>query len=779
MGAPRLAKGARVYVFALSLAGLVAGLCLVVSSLDVPWDWHPILLLGLLAVAGPALSVTRQGYLPSRIAHQIGASFAYPLFFLAPPGAACLVLWAMAIVDWLLNRRKATTAVFNLGQFGLSLAVATFVRVRLLPGAAPLGDVDASTVAVAAATLLAFTLANHLLTHGVVSFVTGKAIHRLGLVSWPTVLVEILCIVSGIGIAVFWQLDPALVLLGVIPIWIVMMLLTELSRREAELLSREEELRSLQVLGLELGAELQADKLRQSVVRIATSALRTRGAILAALDARQGRLVVLAHEGIEIPPPESIEAHGLGEEFLRAGVLRRVDDLTATRGDHPELAFLEAEGVVCAPLEILGRHDSVLVLFHGPDRRRFDDDDIRRIESLVRFVNVALSNAQLVLQLGEMQEHLAQTEKMSALGMLVSGVAHEINNPLTSVMGYAQLALAQENDAAKRRMLERIVAESDRAGKIVHHLLTFSRMRKPEKRLVCIHDVLERAIDGKSRDLRIRNIQIVRRFARNLPPVLVDAHQIQQVFQNLLSNAQDALEDKRRRGRIVVETRDRGGWIEVIVSDDGPGIPAANLKKVFLPFFTTKEVRRGTGLGLAICYGIVQEHGGRIEVHSRENEGASFSVEIPTARASPNLSEAETPAETFPPTSPGGGRLLVVDDEDMIADMVREAMEIEGWSVVAASDGAQALDILADSDFDVLLVDLRMPGMDGRAFFEELRRTRPELARRVVFATGDTGAVDTARFLEETGQIVLGKPYDLRDLTEVVSRVAGGSSGIH
>jgi signal transduction histidine kinase/ActR/RegA family two-component response regulator len=779
MGASRLGKGAKVYISALSVAGLAAGVWLFVTSLAVPWDWYPILLLGMLAVAGPALSMTRQGYLPSRIAHQIGASFAYPLFFLAPPGAACIVLWAMALVDWALNRRKATTAVFNLGQFAIALAISTALRERVLPGFAPLADIDGGTVIYAALVLGAFALVNHALTHGVVSLVTRKPIHRLGLVSWPAVLVEVLCVVSGIGIAVFWQLDPALVPLGVIPIWALMMLLTELSRREQELRTRQEELHALQDLGLELGSELDAEKVRQAVVRIATSALRARGALLLTLDARRSRLVVLAHEGIEVPPPESVSVGSLGEEFLRAGVVRRIDDLPAQRASLPELEFLDAEGALCVPLEILGRREAFLALFHGPDRRRFDDDDVRRLETLARFVDVALSNAQLVRELHEMQEHLAQTEKMSAMGMLVSGVAHELNNPLTSVMGYAQLALSQEDDAAKRRMMERIVAESERAGKIVHHLLTFSRKRKPEKRLVNVHDILEQVLDLKETDLRLREVQVVRRFARNLPPVLVDAHQLQQVFLNLLQNAQDALEERRRRGRIVLETRDRGGWIQVLVSDDGPGIPAANIKKVFLPFFTTKGVGRGTGLGLAICYGILQEHGGRIEVDSRDGEGASFSVEIPTARARLEPDVPEPEIEPPPPPRSVGGRLLVVDDEEMIAEMVREAMEMDGWSVAAAKDGAEALDLLAEADFDVLLVDLRMPGMDGRAFFEELRVTRPELVRRVVFATGDTGAVETARFLEETGQIVLGKPYDLRDLAEVVSRVAGGSSQVH
>lgn len=781
MGATKLGRGARVYVSVLSLAGLAAGVQLIVGSRGAPWEWHPILLLGLLTMAGPALSMTHQGYLPSRIAHQVGASFVYPLFFLAPAWAACAVLWAMAVVDGLLNRRKPMTVVFNMGQFGLSLVAAMTLRDLLLPGNAPLADVNGWTVTACAAILLTFTLVNHALTHGVVSVVTRRPPHRLGLLSWPVVLVEVLCIVSGVGLAVFWQLDPALVLLGVIPIWALMLLLTQLSRREQELSDREEELRSLQALGLELGSELDGERLRQAVVRIATTALRAKGAVLMELNSDRDHLVVQAHEGIELPPPESVPAQRLGEEFLRTGTLQRIDDLPAERQAWPELAFLPAEGVLCAPLEILGKRDSFLLLFHGAERRRFDDEDAKRLETLVRFVNVAVSNAGLVRELREMQDQLAQTEKMSAMGMLVSGVAHELNNPLTAVIGYSQMLLGQEGDPAKSRMMERIVAESERAGKIVHSLLTFSRKRKPEKTVTDLHELLEQTLEIEAHDLRAQGIQVVRRFARNLPPVLVDAHQIQQVFLNLLSNSLDALREAKRRGRIVIETRDRGGRVQVLVSDDGPGIPAAHLKKVFLPFFTTKELGRGTGLGLAICYGILQEHGGRIEVESSENQGASFLVEIPIARAhvEPGIVEPEPAPPPAPPVKSASGRLLVIDDEDVITDMVREAMELDGWTVVCAKDGAEALDILAEADFDALLVDLRMPGMDGRQFFEALRTTRPELVARVVFATGDTGGVDTARFLEETGRIVLGKPYDLRDLADAVSRVAGGSSQVH
>jgi len=768
-----------VYAAVLAVAGIAAGAYLIASGSPATWELQPVVWLGLLAIAGPVLSVSRQGYLPSRIVHQIGSAFAYALFFLAPPGAACAVLWATALADWALNRRRPIQAAFNLGQFGLAILAATLVRSWLMPGFSILADVNARTIAVAIAALLAFFLVNQGLTRGILSLLSGQPLHRLRTLSGPALSVEVLCIVSGIGMAVFWQMAPWLMLLGVIPIWVFMLLLSHVSQREQELERREEDLHALQVMGLQIGSELDVERVRQSVVRVATEALKVRGALLLTLDPERRSFVVMAHEGIDVPPPESLPRQRIDDALLAAGV-RVVADFASERSLWPELEFLEAEGMLLAPLAVGERSDSLLVLFHGAGRRAFDDGDARRAQVLLRFVHTALTNAELVRELRDVQEHLAQAEKMSAMGMLVSGVAHELNNPLTTVLGYSSLLLDQEDDAAKRRMLDRVLGEADRAGKIVHNLLTFSRKRKPERRLTDMAELIEQVLGVRERELRLHNVQVVRRFARDLPPVLIDPHQFQQVFLNLLQNAQDALGDGHRRGRIVVETRDRGGWVQVVVSDDGPGIPAHQIKKVFLPFFTTKGVGRGTGLGLSICYGIVHEHGGRIDVESREGEGASFLLEIPTARR--QVDAGTVAAElALPPLPPArtGGRLLVVDDDAAIADMVREALELEGWTVVTAAEGGEALDLVADAEFDALLVDLRMPGMDGRTFYEHLRLARPDLEARVVFATGDTGGENVSRFLEESGKTVLGKPYEIRDLMEAISKIAGGSSQVN
>jgi two-component system NtrC family sensor kinase len=373
-----------------------------------------------------------------------------------------------------------------------------------------------------------------------------------------------------------------------------------------------------------------------------------------------------------------------------------------------------------------------------------------------------------------MQSQLVHSEKMYALGMLVSGVAHELNNPLTSILGYAELLNSREGDSRKQHMLGRVAREAKRAGRIVNNLLTFSRKHKPAKTLVDLNEILLDVLEFRAYEQGVRNIVVERHLSPDLPGVLVDPHQFQQVFLNLITNAEQAIVDsKASSGRIAVTSDTHGDSVRVQVSDNGPGIPPEEIERIFLPFFTTKEVGRGTGLGLAICYGIVEEHGGHISVRSAADEGASFVVEVPAAAE--DVVAAATADEDAEPVdlAAASGRLLVVDDEAPIIELVTDFLESKGWEVESAREGTEALEVVGDGRFDVLLVDLRMPGMDGQAFFEELRRRRPELAERVIFATGDVGSGNTARYLDELDNTLLRKPFNLDELTRVIARVAG------
>ena len=774
----RLSPAATVYVWAVIALGSAVCAQLVLTMRPAGAAWPALVLFGSLGVLATAVSFSYQGHLPSVIVHQIGTSFAYALLFIVDPGAVALVLAVMAGADGALNRRRPLTALFNIGQLMLALGAAVSVRAAIRPGFTTLDAVDPRTMGAAVAALLAFFAVNHLLTHGVISLASRRRLLRVDSLTWSGLLNELFCIVSGLSMAVLWWVSPWLSLLGVIPIWVLILLLVQLSMRSQQLEARQEELRSLQDLGLEIGAELDAERLRRAVVRIASEALQASGAFLATRDAERGGLLVLASHGLRPEPPAELPEDWLGTGFFESGSVRRGQDLPPEGRERPELSFLQATGVLCAPLQVLGRREGVLLLVHGERRRPFDEHDVRRLETLVRFVDVALSNAQLVTELKQMQAQLVHSEKMSALGMLVSGVAHELNNPLTAVLGYTQLLLERDEGHGARRMLERVHGEAERAARIVQNLLAFSRTQKSEKRPTSLNDVVERVLDLREYEFKVSNLEVRKALAPSLPPVMADGHQLQQVVLNLVTNAEQAIEETGRPGRLVVETTDRGGSVQVRVSDNGPGIPQENLKRIFLPFFTTKEVGRGTGLGLSICYGIVQEHGGRIDVESRSGAGSTFVVELPTAAAGV-LPEAAPILVPEPPAPAHPARLLVVDDEEAISELVRDVLEPEGWSVRVARDGAEALRTLAGEDFDVLLVDMRMPGMDGRAFYEALRQSRPDLVRRVVFATGDAGSDATTQFLEQARTPVLGKPYDVRALVEAVSRVAASAASVH
>lgn len=380
-----------------------------------------------------------------------------------------------------------------------------------------------------------------------------------------------------------------------------------------------------------------------------------------------------------------------------------------------------------------------------------------------------------------LRDKLAQTEKLAALGQLVSGIAHELNNPLTSIMGYAQLLLARRPAPRDRRSAdaEKIYQEAERAARLVRNLLVFARETRPERAPVDLNEIVERTLALRSYELKVSNIQVIFDLDPHLPRVLADAHQLQQVVFNLVVNAEQAIQQARGAGQIRIATRRIAGQrVALEVADDGPGIPPELASRVFDPFFTTKPLGVGTGLGLSIAYGIVQEHGGDIYVGSRAGRGATFVVELPIA---PREAEVEierdlpvrpTPA---PPARPRAARrILVVEDEPTVAQLVADVLAEQGHDVTAVLDSAEGLDLALAGGFDLVICDLRMPRVDGRAFYEALLEARSPLARRLFFITGDTLAPRTLEFLEREGIPYLAKPFLVEELTLAVNRALNG-----
>ncbi|MBI4241138.1 MAG: response regulator, partial [Candidatus Rokubacteria bacterium] len=370
------------------------------------------------------------------------------------------------------------------------------------------------------------------------------------------------------------------------------------------------------------------------------------------------------------------------------------------------------------------------------------------------------------LELQRTQETLFQTKKLTALGELVAGVAHEMNNPLASIMGYSQLLLAKDLPPEVHRRLETMFSEAERMAKIVKNLLTFARQHAPEKRHLGLNGIIEKTLELKAYHFRVSQIQVEKHLAPDLPLTMLDFHQMQQVLLNLLNNAEQAMREAGRGTTIRVTTRSSGDRIEARVADDGPGIPHEIQARIFEPFFTTKKEGDGTGLGLSLCYGIIQQHGGSIRVESRPGEGTEFIIELPVVQQPPEdaVDERMTASRLTQPL-----KILVVDDEPGVLDFLVDLLRSRGHKVDTASDVPEARRKIAANGHDLIISDMRMPRGSGEDVYKAVLEKSPHLARRVIFTTGDGAREETLKFLRETGNEILLKPYRIEDLEQVIA----------
>ena len=356
----------------------------------------------------------------------------------------------------------------------------------------------------------------------------------------------------------------------------------------------------------------------------------------------------------------------------------------------------------------------------------------------------------------------------------MSGVAHELNNPLATILTWSERLSGRELDEVTKRGVTAILSESERAAKIVRNLLTFARKHHTTRGRIDVNEVLRETLSLRAYDQRVSNIQTIEALATGLPHVFADLHHVKQVLLNLIINAEQAMLGANGRGTLVARTwHDEAGRIVVLeVNDDGPGVPADVQTKIFDPFFTTKPVGKGTGLGLTVAYALVQEHGGRIRIESEPGQGASFFVEFPTDG---NSSDPQPKAARRAVSADAEGlRVLVIEDEMALATAVSEALTDAGFQVDQASDGQEALELIAGQAYDLLICDLKMPRMDGPELYQRVLNSSPELAQRMVFVTGDVAGTDTESFLEQTNCRWLAKPFRLAELLRVAREVAVG-----
>ncbi len=374
----------------------------------------------------------------------------------------------------------------------------------------------------------------------------------------------------------------------------------------------------------------------------------------------------------------------------------------------------------------------------------------------------------------DLQEKLLQSTKLSAMGQLIAGVAHELNNPLASVVGFSDfLGEMRDVPAALREPLAVIREEAERASTIVKNLLSFARKQDRQRRPCELGPLLQSTMSLLRNALMAQRVEARVEIEPGLPAISIDANRMQQVFVNLVNNASQAIASTGRPGTVTIRARRFLDEVVVDVIDDGPGMTEEVAAQVFEPFFTTKPEHEGTGLGISISQGIVKEHGGRITLATEPGAGATFTVHLPMEA---ELDAPEPPEPPSPLERPL--RVLVIDDEPHILHYMSATLSTWGHEVVIADDGDAGLEAAAAGNFDLIITDLRMPRLGGREFFESLRQRRPDLAARVYFSTGDTVRGDTLAFLELLDRPYLHKPFSLAELRKLLAagaRTAGAA----
>jgi PAS domain S-box-containing protein len=372
----------------------------------------------------------------------------------------------------------------------------------------------------------------------------------------------------------------------------------------------------------------------------------------------------------------------------------------------------------------------------------------------------------------ERRAHLAA--RLASVGEMASGIAHEINNPLTGVIGYAQLLLARKDLPEDiRPALEVINDSAQRVASIIRRLLTFARQYKPERRQVLINEVVEAALRLRTYHLQTSNIKVTTQFARDLPVTIADAGQLQQVFLNIIMNAEAAMKQIPRQGRLLVKTElVDPDIIRISFKDNGPGIAPEHLERIFEPFFTTSEVGEGTGLGLSVCHGIITEHKGRIWAESQPGKGATFFIDLPVVTA---VVEEPVVKEVEKPSPLRKARVLVVDDEPVVREFVSQVLSAEGYEVDTAGNAEEALERVRSRRYRLILLDIKMPGTSGIELYQQFRSLIPALARRTLFITGDVMGASTRDFLTRTRAPYIAKPFDASKLVGEVRRALSRS----
>ena len=552
----------------------------------------------------------------------------------------------------------------------------------------------------------------------------------------------------------------------------VLLDITEKKRAEDEVRRRNQELEALNTVAVQASQSFDLDEIVNLVLRNVVDVFR----------ADSGSILLLNHETRML---RRCASYGHRPETANSPFEFRIPDRywewihkehleVLSESDVPELPEdlergLRAEKVQTWMVVLLWSAEKMIGVLSITSRRKsaFSQRDAALLVALGRQLANSIEKVRLYEEtskayenLRRTQEQLLQSEKMSAVGQLISGVAHELNNPLTAILGYAQLLEGEPLSDSGKEFVSKLFKQAQRTQRVVQNLLSFARQRKPSRMPIDVRRILEDTLALRDYDLNLHNIAIDRTFVHSLPAVVADAHQLEQVFLNVINNAVDAMLEKGRSGRLEVEISTSDSQVIVRVRDTGPGIKEVN--RIFDPFYTTKPVGKGTGLGLSICYGIIKEHGGDIRAFNHHQGGAVIEILLPTAAGEPTILAESSAKDRAVPLH---GRVLIVDDEEAVLDFERDVLAGAGAQVVCSSSAEQAIAAMTAGSFDAVLIDTTMPGaLNGIDLLRWIAKNRPELKHRIVLTAAGVIDPELRRMAADDHLSVVLKPFEVSDL---------------
>ena len=561
----------------------------------------------------------------------------------------------------------------------------------------------------------------------------------------------------------------------------VMLDVTEHKRTEDEIRRRNRELYVLNSIAVTFNQSFSLDEIVHLTILQLMELFSTDTAAVYLFDSVTN--VMQKKLGYGYNPSDGVE----GDSFVMP-----VDFVQMIRARHAEIVghrdlpylpdtvrkFVQPPGLQSGLWVVLWSEEKIIGLLGTNNRaaREFtaSDESVmiavgRQLATTVHKIQLYHETKRAYEDLRRTQEQLLQSEKMSAIGQLVSGVAHELNNPLTAIMGYTQLLESEKTEAPIQEFVQKLHKQAYRAQKIVQNLLSFARQQKPHRNYVDLRNVMEETIALRDYELKANKITVERDFQPALPSVMADPHQLEQVYLNIINNATDAMLEGSYGGVLRIRIYSENGQVVTIFHDSGPGM--LDPKRVFDPFYTTKGVGKGTGLGLSICYGIVKEHGGEISAYNDPQSGAVLQVRLPIAVGQRPITESERIAIRRS-ESQLKGRVLVIDGSERLLDTEREVLTAAGLDVVTLAAGQSALQRLQQQTFDAVFLDSKVSGAESsEQILSWIQESQPTLVPKTVLVIGDISDPGIDVFAYAKKIVCLVKPYEVSDLLTLVRRI--------